>query len=97
MILIRGPAANRVGLKPVPLDRDPRVLVTYRLVYRVGLIRAADLGSDGVDPSIPLRSGIFLMRPSTLNYSTRRPMLGKLSLKKFYELDPGFSIIVCTA
>jgi hypothetical protein len=22
---------------------------------------------------------------------------GKLSLKKFYELDPGFSVIVCAA
>jgi hypothetical protein len=48
--------------------------------------------------TIPLQPAHFAKR--TLTFLCNQPAVlcgGKLSLKKFYDLDPGFSVIVCAA
>jgi hypothetical protein len=45
----------------------------------------------------PFSQRILQKNPYVSMQSTRRPVWGKLSLKKIYDLDPGFSVIVCAA
>jgi hypothetical protein len=86
MILIRGPVANCVGLKPAPSNRDPGVLVTYWFTFNK--IESWHLFSNRTTlvTRYPFGRVFLLKSPRFLKQSTRHPTECKSNYKSIHFL-----------
>jgi hypothetical protein len=86
MILIRGLAANRVGLKPAPSDRDLGILVVYR--FALNKIESWHLFSNGTTlvTRYPFGRVFLLKSPRFLKQSTRHPTECKSNYRSVHFL-----------